>query len=511
MSTTINRTSDHIRAFALSFSVIWGATPFASEVNNLAYFRALTSFMGSEADDLADRRKLMYAYLQNDFASDNQEDTINQLYNIIPIEESISRIMRNLCGLYTQAPNRKFEIPNPKIEEAYKTASINDAFKIAHRTAKLCNTVLVMPTVRDGKIEIDILPPDLFRFTTDPKDYRKITELWIPINSPDAAGNPRYTFKVWSQDSFCTLDSEGRETSYEKNKYGIIPACVLQFNSSRTDYYGGGLWDLLSAVLDDNKLCFLANNDVVYTAFSVWIATNFGKENIKIAPNRLLKVDKVTAGEGFEIAPSLQSISGNAAFMEIEQLRDVRYKKALRKMGLPESLISANPGLAPSGVAMQIDRQELMEIRSEDAEIFRKFENDFYPIFAKIINTDLGSGLPDICAIGIDYVEPQQYIEPATEQASKQLQFDFGIIGAKDFVNYFVKNELITTDEEAINYLIKNRELRNKLITYEQSISNYTPPTGAGKDSTNGGGEPSAEGKAKQSREAISPGQQSLF
>lgn len=491
MSTTINRTSDHIRAFALSFSVIWGATPFASEVNNLAYFRALTSFMGSEADDLADRRKLMYAYLQNDFASDNQEDTINQLYNIIPIEESISRIMRNLCGLYTQTPNRKFEIPNPKIEEAYKTASINDAFKIAHRTAKLCNTVLVMPTVRDGKIEIDILPPDLFRFTTDPKDYRKITELWIPINSPDAAGNPRYTFKVWSQDSFCTLDSEGRETSCEKNKYGIIPACVLQFNSSRTDYYGGGMWDLLSAVLDDNKLCFLANNDVVYTAFSVWIATNFGKENIKIAPNRLLKVDKVTAGEGFEIAPSLQSISGNAAFMEIEQLRDVRYKKALRKMGLPESLISANPGLAPSGVAMQIDRQELMEIRSEDAEIFRKFENDFYPIFAKIINTDLGLGLPDICAIGIDYVEPQQYIEPATEQASKQLQFDFGIIGAKDFVNYFVKNELITTDEEAINYLIKNRQLLEKLNTNGKGTSNNTPQTAGGDNAkVTGGNQP---------------------
>ncbi len=489
MSITINRTPDHIRAFAFSFSVIWGATPFAKEVNNLSYFRALTSFLGSEADDLADRRKLMYAYLQNDFASDNQDDTINQLYNIIPVEESISRILRNLCGLYTQAPDRKFEIPNTVIEEAYKSANVNNAFKIAHKTAKLCNTVLVMPTVRDGNIEIDVLPPDLFRFATDPKDYRKITELWIPINIPDATGNSRYTFKVWSADSYRTLDSEGRETSYEKNKYGIIPACVLQFNNSRTDFYGGGMWDLLSAVLDDNKLCFLANNDVVYAAFSVWIATNFGKENIKIAPNRLLKVDKVTAGEGFEIAPSLTSVSGNAAFMEIEQLRDVRYKKALRKMGLPESLISANPGLAPSGVAMQIDRRELMEIRSEDADVFRKFENDFYTVFAKIVNTDLGLGLPEACALGIDYRETQQYIDPASEQAVRQAQFDYGILGAKDFVNGFVKNELITTDDEAIEYLIKNRLLLEKLKTNGQSTANNSPQETAGTDANTNAGE----------------------
>ncbi len=495
------RGSDHIRAFALSFSVIWGATPLSNEVNNLAYFRALTCFIGSEYDDLEDRRKLMYQYLSNDFATDSEDDTINQLYRVIPIEEFVNRVLRNLCGLYSKAPNRKFDVSNSNIDDAYKNADVNSSLRYAHKIAKLCNTALVMPVVRDFKIEIDVLPPDLFRVVTDKKDHRKITELWIPVNLPDAAGNPVYTFKVWTDKTYRVLDAEGREISSEANKYGIIPACFLQFTHSRTDFYGGGLWELLFAVLDDNKLCFLANNDVVYSAFSVWIATNFGKENIKLAPNRLLRVDKVTSGEGFEVAPSLDSVGGNGIFPNIDDLRDRRYKIAMRKMGLPESLISANPGLAPSGVAMQIDRMELLDLRSEDAGTFTKFENDFYPVFAKIVNKDLGLGLPETCSVGIDYIEDAEYIEPAVEQANTLAQFEYGLLSAKDFVAKHIKNELITTDEEAINYLIKNRTLLEKLKSHGQQ----TTQQALDEDSTSGSGqtETAAIGQDSGTRSAI--------
>jgi hypothetical protein len=59
------------------------------------------------------------------------------------------------------------------------------------------------------------------------------------------------------------------------------------------------MWEMVNAILDDNKLCFLANNDVVYTAFAVWVATNFdSKQDVKIAPNKLLRVSNVAQGEG---------------------------------------------------------------------------------------------------------------------------------------------------------------------------------------------------------------------
>lgn len=475
MSSNVNswvRTRDYIRAFSGDFLAIWGNTPFSKEVNNLAYFRALTCLFGNEPDDLDDRRKLIYWFLSNDFGIDKATDTINQKYNAIPVNSIAERVLRNICTLYSQAPNRRFEGDKEKINESYQLADIDSKFRLAHETAKLCNTCLVMPMVRDGRIEVDILPPDLFRVETDVKDYRKIIALWIPINTPDKDGNNVYSFKVWTDTEYKKIDSEGRLIgNVEPNKYGFIPAAILQFKNSRTDLYGGGLWELVLAALDDNKLCFLADNDVTYSGFSVWVATNFGEQDVSISPNKILKVSNVTQGEGAPFAPSLESVNGIGSFGAIEDMRDRRIKRALRNMALPTNIASMDSEIQ-SGEAKKVDRMELTEIRQRDAGAMVKFENDFYPIFAKVVTTDLGMSLPEKTVIGVDYVDEQPYITPEQEQVAKQAQFDAGILGAKDYVNTFVKNELITTNEEAIQYMIDNLALKKKL-----TINNELNPT----------------------------------
>lgn len=479
---------DHVRAFAPSFTAIWGTTKFANEVNNLAYFRAMTCFLGNEEEDIADRRKLVYSYLQNDFASSEQADTINQLYNILPVEESVSRVLRNLCTLYNEAPNRKFD--SDKVNEVYDKSGINSALLQAHRMAKFCNSCLVMPSVRDGKIEFDIYPPDLFRVETDPKDFKKITEIWVPISTMDAAGDVTYSFKVWTNELYWNADIEGKtiEGTEEPNRYGRIPAVVLQFNHSRTNFYGGGLWELVLATLDDNKLCFLVNNDVVYSSFSIWVATNFdAKTDLRLAPNKLLRITGAKQGEGESVPAQIESIHGQGSFTQIEELRDSRQRRAMRKLGLPESLVSSNPGLAASGVSMQVDRLELQERRKEDITVMSKFERDFYPILAAVVNRDLGIGLPENSNVGIDYVEQSEYIDPAVKSATIKEQFEAGIIGAKDYLSNFTKNEMVTTDEEAINYMVNNLTLYKRLKD-AIGTSDNTGQTASGTNTSDAGG-----------------------
>lgn len=462
MATITFSNPDHVRAFSASFTAIWGMTPLSDEVNNLAYFRAMTCFLGTEETDIADRRKLVYSYLQNDFGSSEQTDTINQLYNILPVEESVTRVLRNLCTLYNEAPQRKFD--SDKINEVYDESGINSALLQAHRMAKFCNSALVMPSVRDGEIELDIYPPDLFRVITDSKDYKKILELWIPISTVDSNGDITYSFKIWTDEWYRTANIDGRILTEEPNRYGRIPAAVLQFNQSRTNYYGGGLWELVLATLDDNKLCFLVNNDVVYSSFSIWVATNFdAKTDLRLAPNKLLRITGAKQGEGESVPAQIESINGQGSFAQIEELRDSRQRRALRKLGLPESLVSSNPGLAASGVSMQVDRLELSERRKEDIAVMSKFERDFYPILAAVVNKDLGSGLPETSTVGIDYVEQSEYIDPAIKAETIESQFQKGVIGAKDYLANFTKNELITNDEQAIEYMAKNLTLLQKL------------------------------------------------
>jgi len=492
MAVRTLKNPDHVNAFSHGFTAIWGMTPFATEVNNLAYFRACTCFLGTTQDDLSYRRELMYAYLKNTFATDKIDDTINELYNIIPIESTINRALRVLCSLYSQAPNRKFEVENKQIEVAYNESNINTALRKAHKIARLCNTVLVMPVVRDFKIEFDVLPPDLFRVKTDPKDFKKIIELWIPICTIKDGQNV-YSFKVWTEEFYIEYDSEGRETSRELNTIKAIPACLLQLDSSdTTDVYGGANIELLSAAIDSNKLKFLADSDVTYTAFSVWVATNFGKENIKIAPNRILKVDKVTAGEGLEVPPTLESIQGMSAFQQIDDFRLNRDKQSMRNQGLPESMISSNPGLAPSGAALKIDRMELMEIRAEDLDVFSRFENSLYKVMAKVVNYGLGYNLPEKNVVSVNYIEDQEYVDPKDALAEKKELLELGVIGLKDFMNYWQTNELITTDEQALAEMQKNLKLYKELKSYGQPSNTESQTTGS-VGVTDGGTNPNSD------------------
>jgi len=476
MSNITFQSPDHVRAFSAAFATIWGSTPFADEVNNLSYFRALTCFLGSEPDDLTDRRRLMFSYLQNDFASEKQEDTIVQLYNIIPIEQSSGRILRNLCTLYSQAPARSFTEQRSPAAPFYERAGVDGAFRTAHKIAKLCNTCLIMPVVRDGKPEIDVLPPDLFRVDTDPNDFRKVTALWIPFSIVDAAGRTEIRFKVWTAERYETRSIDDRILSTEANKYGRIPAVFLQFTQSRTNFYGGGLWELLLAILDDNKLAFLANNDVLYSAFSVWVATNFGNNNVRISPNRLLEVNKVVnAGEGMLAPPTLESIQGSGAFSMIEEFRDGRDRKNMRKNGMPESLVQGNPNLAPSGVAMMIDRLELIEMRAEDEIAFRRLESEFYPLFAQILNSEIFADLSTTSAVSISYVDAGRYVDPVSEAAQNKARFEAGLIGAKEYLSTIIDDTQFADDKEAADYIINNlsilRTIKNDSTTGDNKVA----------------------------------------
>lgn len=465
---------DHVNAFRDGFTAIWGSTPLANEVDNLSYFRALTCFLGTEEEDLRDRRKIVYEYLSNDFATALHTDTIVDLYNIIPIEQSLTRIMRNLCTLYKQEPTREFSSETPTVW--YEEAQINSAMKEAHHTAKLCNTALVMPVVRRGKMEIDVLPPDLFRVICDPKDYKQVIELWIPYSEVNKYGEEERFFKVWTDYDYSKRDLNGNVIDFVPNPYGRIPAVILQFSGARTDFYGGGMWELLLATLDDNKLKFLVDNDVVYSAFSVWIAQNFGKSNVSIAPNRLIKVDSVINPDVGQLAPpTLESISGNASFLSIEELRDIRYKRALRKEGLPESMISGDPAMAAaSGIAMEIDRAELNELRVADEMVMRRFEREFYKLFAIVANKNLAAGLPIDGELSINYVDMPRYHEAAIAAESNEKNFRAGYIGAKEFLSTIIDDDSIADDKAAIKYINDNLILLSTL-----GGSNGTDTTGA--------------------------------
>lgn len=469
----VTKQETYSRAFDEDFSVIWGATPFIAEIPNLSYFRAMTCFLSSDLNDIEDRRRLLYRYLENDFSADKPDDTINELYRVLPTSSGIPRIARNLCQLYAKPARRTFDVAEDGYNAVYRQVNVDGLLRKAHRIGKLTNNALLLPTVRNGRLEVDILPPDLFRVKTSASDFRQMGELWIPVHR-----RGQTHFHVWTNETYSLRNVNGAVVREEPNRYGVIPAALLQFEQSMTDFYGAAKYGLVSASLDDNKLRFLVDNNVVYTAFSVWVAVNFGKNaNFKLAPNRVIQIDNVTSGEGMNVPPELQTVSPPAEYMTLEELRLNRYKAALRDEGLPEALVNNNPGIASSGVAMMVDRQELMEIRAEDIDVMRSFEQVLCDTIRVVANADLRSALPPV-SIGVDYAEQLPYLEPQAEFDFYKSKFEYGVLSPKDFLKITGGNDLVNTDEEAMNYINTNKSLLGNRQAQQEPIGvvNQEPP-----------------------------------
>ena len=490
-----------VRAFTSEFTAIWGGTPFEDEIEGMAYMRAMTCWLGATYYDLESRREYMYRYLEGNFSTKNADDTINELYRLIPIEQGVTRILRNLCILYNRAPKRKFSAATEQYEALYEQAGVNSALRKAHELGKYTNNALLMPVVQNGRLEIDVFAADLYRVKSSVKNFRQIVELWIPVTTRGETD-----FHVWSAEEYRRINYKGEVIQQEPNRYGRIPGVLLQFDRSTTDYYGGGLFEIVMATLDNNKLKFLGDNNVDYSGFAVWIAVNFGKagQDFRLSPNRILKVDNVRTGEGDDIEPDLRSVKPEEGYLNIEELRGIRYRNALRDCGLPASLYDTNPGLAASGVAMLLERQELLEMRTKDIDVMRRCEQELCDCIRAVVNADLGVKLPTT-TVGIDYAEFDIILEPSADYELKTKKFEYGVLGARDYLQSIAGNDLVADDGGAIEFIRKNRELL-KQLTEKPSDGQASGVIGNGEGTTadpataDGGGDIAAQAEPSAGR-----------
>jgi hypothetical protein len=150
-------------------------------------------------------------------------------------------------------------------------------------------------------------------------------------------------------------------------------------------------------------------------------------------------------------------------------------KKVLKNLGLPTSLVEDNPGLAQSGVALQIDRMELNELRKEDIIKLRTIEDELIRKITKILNNDIASPYKGKFKgdyyTEIDYIEPSIFLEPEKEFEYQKTIFEYGITSPSQFLNRVLSNDTITSDEDAIKKIKENRIMLNELRETDANTS----------------------------------------
>ena len=152
-----------------------------------------------------------------------------------------------------------------------------------------------------------------------------------------------------------------------------------------------------------------------------------------------------------------------------------RYRKGnLVGLGMPSSALSEDGGSPLSGISRFIERLPLLVTTRQRNTLLRRFEEKFFHLLALVIRLDSRGrySVPlDVSneSFSIDYKDESIILEQEAEFKHDIERLDKGLLSLPDFVRKWGDVDKAMTDEEAVEYIKKNKELRD--VVYGSSRS----------------------------------------
>lgn len=458
-------------AFSEEYRRIWvGMQSIAedpAELQSLSYFRALTCFLKSDEAAVTDRRRLLYAYLLPEFQNRTAEDTLNRYRKQLPVRSTVRRVIKNICTAYDEQPTRKFtagesaadEIIDQTMAAIYEEMRVATQFQRIYHRARLTGMVLARPLYINGRWHVDYLTPDQFRLETDPDDVRTI----ISVTYPRATNDGGVEYVKWTNDFIMNIDMNGRTVQEQPNPYGRIPFVVCRLAEDDT-VYTSGMLELVESQLGVNKLKFLSNLSAVFAGAPVWVATNFNSPNLTITPERILRVDGVRMAEGQDIPPTLEAVTPDASYRDMDEYAREQERTMQHDEGIPPSMTSTEAVTPPSGIARLVERNEILELRYSDQKALREFERAFAEMTALVAQTDVGTPV-DAISLQVQFADESIIIEPDKEYTFDKQKLQDGVMTVQSFYQKWAGLEM--DEDELVDELTKRRALAGSVITPE--------------------------------------------
>ncbi|MCX7909595.1 MAG: hypothetical protein N2560_08785 [Ignavibacteria bacterium] len=479
------------KTFNSDFIAIWQNTPFLNEVPLLSLYRAMSCWLHNSDIGIEDRRRLVKNYLSAWFSTTKETDLLNRVdTNLSTDNLVINKIVTNIFSLYHKKPTRTFDGYSER-EKDYLTSILESGFydlrlNEAGILSWLVGESLIRPRQRKGKWEFEVIPRDMYRILYD--ENNEILEIWIPFQKKIGEKIENF-FHIWTPVEYYQLDSYGQKVEFEYNQQKVtvvehgykdresnptVPFVIVKLNQN-DDIYGGGQWELIRDQLNLCLIDYLIQENLVYGTTGFWFAKNLSAYTkdltIQLSPSKLIHI---STGSIDEPEPEIEHKSANFLASELLAIKKEYENQILRKYGIPSGMLSDNPNL-PSGVAMLIDRIEIEEQREKLKPIFSKIENELINKIVSVNNAELPTKLP-FTEVRIDFGEFSPYYEVDKEIEINDMLFERGLITPLEYVRRLTKNELITTEQEAIDFLLTNRgnyeQLRTTTSTSDRTDTN---------------------------------------
>ena len=417
-------------------------------------FLAATIEASKERKHTASKKLDYYNNFQNEYIISQVSKYVTRVENWRPCFINIvKKVINQLAMVYLQDANRSIvngtERDVALFQEIERTSNFGARWKQANRLSKLCGVVLMRPVFRNGKIDIDILTPDILDVITEntPEEISSI----LVTHYPETGKNNEITYTLWSKELVQTLDYRGYCINQEENPYKILPFCPVWREIPTDVFWVSGAEDLITIQEAFNEKL----TDLLY----VLRMQGFGVGYVKGMRGELTHIDP---GTFFNLPTDgeLGYAKTNAPVADTLAMLEFLLKQAAVSNGLPASSLTTDP-TDESGVARIAGNRELEEMRRDDIELFRRYERRFFDIVRTVWNYHLpNKKISENAELFIDFYDAKPSIEPDKQAALWDSLLSMGVISPIDII--MERNPDLSREEAKAKY-IEIQEERKEL------------------------------------------------
>lgn len=448
----------------------WNNTLSSNDLKIMSFQRAINCFYDSDAQSIADRRAILYAYLKQIYSTADTS-TLNRYKKILPAYSNVKRAVKLLCKLYDTEPVRTFsedENINQLFNNLYEKNAVNTHLKTAYEKAKLSGYVGILPFFNEGKLYIKLYTRDSFIYK---KLLGKVIEVsYLEYNSQFN----EFGIRTWTpeQTSFVSKNN----TKIEVNKYGIIPFVVYEFEQT--------MYQTVEHQLRINKYQFQSEQDIDFNINPFKYSINIPAKEFTNAIDEVMVITDVK-DDGFNAMPSMNIVPTAPNYNALQEYIDNETVFMLTSLGIPLSLVRTD-GTQPSGISRLLEMTELYEKKYEDEGYIKSKETEFVQMLAVIINIDYQTINVSNVNFSVSFPNEPIVIEPKDEYEMDKMLVNDNQMDVLDFVKKhgnINQNKTIEEIKAIIDERKKNKELLalfnatemitdNEIINEEINVNN---------------------------------------
>ena len=424
--------------------------------------------------------------LELSYASKDVKDMQLQYVNIT------EKIIDQMSIVYLSPAIRKLmkdEVEDEELTKYYNDLmpiDINSSDKLLHRLAKLNNTSLahVIFDEHKGKFRYKVIPSYLYDIKYDGDRLTEVSyDKYFVENGEDVKYTVFWTEELlYRRDAYSnTLPLPGNEDI--ENPFGVIPFPFIKLKDS-VDFWGEGQSDVVNVNEQINLLLTkLINRDIILGSEGTLLTINL---NLGQKGEIVDGVREVRAGVGHpintegvkvdDVTPSMQHISFDPQIEKIRSAIDWYIKLIANFNGLnPSTILSEVKDTSDYQKVM--DAVEQMEIRRDDIEPCRVFEQERFNITRIINNKFVGTPegkkwklreIPEDVNLFVDFADIEVHLTPTDQRAKWDWELKNNLITIKDIareINPDLTDEQI--DEQLKDNKLVNSTLGGTLGTFE--------------------------------------------